>query len=178
MNETTLIVEAIIFEYQKSKVVDKGLPWKSASIPMGLSLPSIPPTLVDLASLPAGLVASFIKADSFAGLVRAIETMTIQNCSVLQKSLSLMVDQAGSASVKTSPLSPVPPPIQTANPTRPLNARTLAQFSVSPRKSLAPISFNWPSLRNQAMSRQKPSPRTSSPIPGPLPPMFRSNRGR
>jgi len=72
--KNTLIVEAIIFEYQKSKVVDKGLALEVGKYSNGAFSAFNSSDLVDLASLPAGLVASFIKADSFAGLVRAIET--------------------------------------------------------------------------------------------------------
>lgn len=64
--KNTLIVEAIIFEYQKSKVGDKGLALEVGKYSNGAFSAFNSSDLVDLASLPAGLVASFIKADSFA----------------------------------------------------------------------------------------------------------------
>ena len=60
------LIEAIIFEYQKSKVGDKGLALEVGKYSNGAFSAFNSSDLVDLASLPAGLVASFIKADSFA----------------------------------------------------------------------------------------------------------------
>ena len=71
---TSLLVEAIIFEYQKSDVENIGFSASLGEYEDGLFSAFNRSDLVDLASLPGGLVASFIKANTFAGLVQAIET--------------------------------------------------------------------------------------------------------
>ena len=52
-----MIVEAIIFKYQKSKVVDKGLALEVGKYSNGAFSAFNSSDLVDLASVPVGLVA-------------------------------------------------------------------------------------------------------------------------